>query len=94
MRTIHKYRFDVLDVVQIVMPYDSRILPAVQVLAYDELAIWAEVSTDQPMVTRTLQIVGTGNPISDVLGRYVATADTGSLVWHIYEAPDPDGSAA
>lgn len=83
MRTIYRYPLRVTDVQTITGPGLGR------VVAVDnrrgELEVWAEVDTHDVEMTRSVIIVGTGNPIPPGAGRHVGHYIDGPFVWHIYE---------
>lgn len=47
---------------------------------------FAEVDTENPMDSRRIEIIGTGNPIRrEAYRRHIDTVQLGPLVWHIFE---------
>ena len=80
---IWKWNLEVTDLQTIEMPEKARIMTAQ--FQNGELAIWAEVDPELPPTTRTIEIIGTGNPVPDAERRYIATVQESVLVWHIYE---------
>ncbi len=88
MKTIYKYNLQVTDVQQIQLPKKAKIL-CVQV-QHGEPQLWAEIDTDASQEARTVEIFGTGHPISQEIGqsrRYISTfqMENGLLVFHAYE---------
>jgi hypothetical protein len=84
MRTIFKYPVGVIDVQKIELPKGARILCVQE--QNGTLCLWAEVETPSKTTTRTIEVIGTGNPISMVDNRiYIGTAQIDGLVWHVYE---------
>lgn len=71
------------------MPVGSR--PISVALQGDKLCLWAIVDTDEPKVTRTVLIAGTGHPISSEMSadRFVGTfmVNGGALVFHVFVLP-------
>ena len=68
------------------MPY--RTVPlCVQVQRHcwtENICLWAEVDTDQPMMNFPVAIVGTGHGRNPNVSIYVGTVQQEDLVWHIY----------
>lgn len=88
MKTIYKYNLEVTDVQQVQLPKEAKIL-CVQT-QHGEPHLWAEVDTDKTPEARTIEIFGTGHPISQEMGqnrRYISTFQLqgGLLVFHAYE---------
>lgn len=50
-----------------------------------QLVVWMAVDPTMPTVYREFSIVGTGHDIPDGVQTYVATAQRGSLVWHLFD---------
>lgn len=87
MQTIWKYRIDIADAQDILMPLGSKIL-CVQEQPGVGLCLWAIVDPDkQRKVTRHLRMYGTGHPHARIDGTYIGTAQEmgGQLVWHVFE---------
>lgn len=77
----------------------SVIMPQGKVLAFQEqagqLQIWALVDTESRKSERVFRTVGTGQPFEmevregygygDGGQQYIATAQSGPLVWHLFE---------
>lgn len=55
----------------------------------DVICLWAMVDPEQAMTTRTIVIIGTGNPICDMALDYVGTVMQGPYVWHVFEDKEP-----
>ena len=91
MEVIWKYGLPIVDRQTLTMPVSAEIL-SVQEQA-GGLQLWAVVVPEEKRrEQRVIEIVGTGNPMPDViaegLSRYhLATVQTagGSLVWHVFE---------
>lgn len=88
--TIWKYEVPIEGEVTLLMPEGARIL-SIQDTYPDKigrpLTLWALVNPMNPPTQRTLSIFGTGHPVGDSPGVYIATVVTsgGGLVWHIFE---------
>lgn len=78
MKTVYKYRTEG----QVEMPLDAKLLHFD--IQGHVLWVWAEVDPTKPKGLRILAIVGTGCPVSEGL-KYVATAQQGAFVWHLYD---------
>lgn len=82
--TVHKYPLDVVDLQTVDMPAGATIL-TVQV-QHDTIALWARVDTARFVEQRVIFLVGTGNPLLEHAGRYIATVQLhGSLAFHAFE---------
>lgn len=82
-RTIYKYRLAVIDDQKVEMPQGARILTAQ--MQHGTLCVWAFVNPELPTQTRYIRVIGTGQPVPDESLLYIATAQDGSLAWHIFE---------
>lgn len=88
---IWKFSLNVVDRQSVTMPAGSEILTVQD--QYDGLQLWAIVANpNAERELRTIEIVGTGNPMNDVNAegfsrQYISTVQTrgGRLVWHIFE---------
>lgn len=85
MRTIFKYPFEIKDEIQISMPEGAEIL-AIQIQR-GVPCMWALVVPGEQEEARRFMIYGTGHEIYKS-GKYIATFQTGSLVWHVFERLD------
>ena len=89
MKTIWKYKLEVMDRQQITMPEAAEIIHVAAV--QDELCVWVKVDPMRPPETRTFVIVGTGHPIPDdvehrhAVGTAVFELKHGPFVWHVFE---------
>ena len=88
MNKIYKYNLRIEDQQVIQMPIGAKIL-TVQVQK-GQVQLWALVNPEIPTQARTIEIIGTGNPINDdIVGErnYIATFQLhdGSLVFHVFE---------
>ena len=84
MKTIYKY--NLTHAISIHTHKDAKILH----LAYqkDELCVWMEVDTEQPIVNRILEFAGTGWEITSRFeeAHYIGTVtDSAGFVWHWYD---------
>ncbi len=66
------------------MPRSGQIL-SVQRQGEEEINCWALVDPNEPAEDRHLRIYGTGHPVPDEPGTYLATVQDGSFVWHVFE---------
>ncbi len=87
MKTIWKFPLEIIGEQHLNLPEGAEILTAQ--MQGGTLCLWALVSPGSPKQQRTIEIFGTGHPMSDAERRYIGTAQMagGSLVWHIFEAP-------
>lgn len=82
MKTIWKFKLDIIDVQAIKMPRAAELL-TVQI-GRDGTCLWALVDTEASNAHYEIQCVGTGNPTQPQLGRYLGSTqyDYGHLVFH------------
>lgn len=87
MRTVYKYIINPDDLVSVSMPEKSMVLSAQ--MQGGRIAIWALVDTDRPLRDRKFRVIGTGNPIPELLNqlRFIDTVQLEKLglVFHIFE---------
>lgn len=86
MKTIYKYRIEIHDSIEVMMPQGAKILTVQE--QHGMATIWAIVDTDRTDVKRVLQIVGTGHDLTDrIMGDYIGTfqIDSGNLVFHVFD---------
>ena len=83
MKTIYKYELKLVQKQVISVPSNSKIL-TVQ-LQKDRIVLYAEVDTDNFLVPRVINIIGTGQTLPDLPLEYISTVQIGEFVWHIYE---------
>ncbi len=90
MMTIHKYAVPAPRFNECVIEM-TRHAKAIHVAAQgEEIMLWAEVDTEEPMVPRRFCVFGTGHRLTPAArnGRYIGTAHLSGLglVFHVYEA--------
>lgn len=83
MNAIWKFEIQVQDRQTIQMPAGAHILTAQA--QYDCICLWAEVEATNHLVNRHFEVIGTGSPVMDGFGDYVATVQLPPYVWHVYE---------
>lgn len=85
MRTIWKFTIPIDDVAEISMPAAAEIL-SIQMQGA-ALTAWAVVHEGSENATRRFYVVGTGHPlpIAAWSSRFLATVQSGALVWHIFD---------
>lgn len=83
MKTIYKYQIEIADGQLIRMPKGATIL-TVQ-LQDGKPYLWAKIETGNPNVVRSINMFGTGNPISDAPLDYIGTIQLNGFVWHVFE---------
>lgn len=98
MRTIYKYPLELVDTQDMELSHGSQILSAqFQKIDYYadgyktryDLCLWVLINENDtaPKQTRTVRIIGTGNPIEESERlRYISTAQNDGFVWHIFES--------
>lgn len=89
METIYKYNLEITDVQTISLPHYAKILTAQ--MQNGSLQLWCLINTEniEHGLMKDIQfyIVGTGNPMPEVLGlQYVSTfqAMNGNFVGHVF----------
>lgn len=85
MKTIWKYTLLVTDRQTITLP-EGAIFLDVQ-LQNGEPQIWALVDPKVLQDERVIIIHGTGHPINNDVGNYIATFQQPPFIWHVFEAP-------
>ena len=83
---ILKFELQVTDMQILAMPVGAKILD-VQ-MQNGNLQLWALCDNSKPLIEkRKIAIYGTGNPMPDNCGEYIATFQMagGSLVFHVFE---------
>lgn len=88
MKTVYKYQLpfapNEYGTTTIVVPKGFIILHADN--QYDQLCIWVEVdTTTQETENLTIEVVGTGKPLSPNPKLYIGTVFVQEYVWHVYE---------
>jgi hypothetical protein len=82
---IWKWELDVTDIQYVAISEGAKLLD-VQVQK-GQCCIWALCDENAPLVPRKIAIYGTGNPIPDDPGNYIATFQLhdGAMVFHAFE---------
>ncbi len=82
---IWKWELGVTDRQVLMMPIDAKVL-TVQ-MQHGVPQLWALVDEADPKEPRQFATYGTGNPMPDDPGTYIATyqVHSGSLVFHVFE---------
>lgn len=82
---IWKWTLAITDRQTVEMPAGSRLLTVQMQGGHPQL--WALCEETNFLIPRQIAIYGTGNPIPDKPGQYVATFQShgGALVWHVFE---------
>lgn len=81
--TIWKYAISMTETQVIQMPAGAQILHVGQ--QQRNLCLWAMVDPQFPCEDRTIEIVGTGNPMASRRRKYLGTAWIDPFVWHVFE---------
>ncbi len=84
-RKIYKYPLEMVDTQIVAMPEGAQII-SVQMQG-DTLCLWAivDIEPELPVTNRQIEIIGTGNLFMQTNRLYIATAQCGPLVWHVFE---------
>ena len=82
---IWKWPLTIADRQTIEMPSGAKLL-TVQMQG-ERPQLWALCKEANPLIARKIAIYGTGNPMPDEPGQYIATFQShgGALVWHVFE---------
>lgn len=84
--TIYKYPIKITDTQKVKLPINAEILTAQ--MQGDTLCLCAKVHEgNTSMEERTIEVFGTGHPMSDDARRYIGTTQMhgGALIWHVFE---------
>ena len=86
--TIWKYQLKITDQNVLVIPKGAKLLSVV--VQRHVLCLWAIVEPDREKEKRVIEILGTGNHVSerDVGRRFIGTVVMGSFDWHVFERLD------
>lgn len=82
VKRIFKYPLEITDRQTINMPGEAQLLTVK--MQGGVPCLWAIVETEKPSRPHTIQIFGTGHDATDA-GAYIATFQTGPLVFHVFE---------
>jgi len=82
---IWKYELAITDIQQLEIPHKGTILSVAN--QNGKLCLWALVNPNLVSYIRTIEIIGTGNPIdkSPVERKFIGTAVINPFVWHVFE---------
>lgn len=84
---IWKYTLAITDVQKLSVPPGAKFLDVQMQEGVPQL--WALVDEkNYDAVTRTIAIYGTGHPMPNLPGEYIATFQMGELVFHVFELKD------
>lgn len=83
MKSIWKWNLLVTDLQVLRVPVGTKFLTVQDQEGW--LRLWGVVNQTNDLEPRTIAIYGTGNPVPDDPGVYIATAQQGQFVWHIFE---------
>ncbi len=81
-RVIYKYALT-FGTNRVSMPFNAKLL-TVQVQA-GRFQLWALVDRANRQQERLIVIYGTGHPLPDKVGDYIATVQEGPYVWHVFD---------
>lgn len=80
-RTVYKYKVE-HSLTTITLPKGAQFLHFGP--QQDGLYVWFEVDTSAEPILRAFDVIGTGMDLAPTT-TWLATAQTGPLVWHLYE---------
>lgn len=86
---IHKYPLEINDVSTVHLPAGAQVL-AVQIQS-GKPCLWALVDPEADTETRLFTTRGTGKPLSEPIGDYVATYHLEGYVGHVFETTGTEG---
>lgn len=81
--TVWKYPLELTDVQTLEVPRGARFLSAGKDPA-GQLCVWVFVELISAKITRTVRIVGTGNPTDANRHSFLASVVDGPFVWHVF----------
>jgi hypothetical protein len=84
MKSIFKYPLALMTTQRIMLPRDANIL-TVQ-LQDGTICLWAEVIPENPPVSCSIKLVGTGIAEVEPNDSYIGTVQQGPFVWHVYRS--------
>jgi hypothetical protein len=94
VKTIWKFELSVMNVQEVKMPCEAKILTVQTQTKLDEINrpyktinIWAVCQTENKIVDRKIIMYGTGRELPENPGDYIGTVqlNDGQLVLHVYE---------
>lgn len=86
MRTVHTFRVQVDDLIQLLLPRDSKVLMAeVNQSIAGHLNLWVELDTAKPSVNRQFRVYRSNVEIAKA-DIHVASFSHGVHVYHLYDA--------
>lgn len=82
---IWKYPLEITDIQIVEMPSNAQILSAQ--MQGDALCLWVLVNMTDAIERRSIEIIGTGNPMAEYPRQFISTVQMhgGALVWHVFE---------
>ena len=84
---IWKYPLEATDDQIVMMPRSAKLL-TVQMQG-NKCCLWALCNTRMPLCPRHITICGTGHPIHDDPGEYIATFQMhNGLIFHVFDQPE------
>jgi hypothetical protein len=84
MKTVWKFPIRIAADQIVLMPFGAKILH-VGLDPSSQPCLWANVTSSNVPVERSVHISGTGHPIPDGDNRHVGSFVDGSFVWHVWE---------
>ena len=84
---IWKFELQVTDAQRVIMPEGAKLLSVGD--QRGTLCLWALCDPSAGLEDRHIEIVGTGNPISQEVGigrRFIGTVLMEPFVWHVFES--------
>lgn len=85
-RRIWKYSLLIVDRQTLKLPKKAEILSVFN--QNDILVLYAMLDETQELESRTIEIVGTGNPVPVDMGidrKFIGSVQQGRFVWHVFE---------
>lgn len=86
MKTIWKFRFELVGPLQLSMPRGAQVLTVQDQGGVG--CLWAMVEPENELESRYFEVFGTGHPVyedMDVNRKYIATFQQPPFVWHVFE---------
>lgn len=83
MKTIYKHKLEITDVT--VIPWRAGAVPLFTGIdPSGDPCIWLQVETEHAVYSRSVFMVGTGNPIPPEASEHIGSFVWGRFVWHIF----------
>lgn len=83
MKTIWKFPLELKGLQNISIPEGAEILSCS--VQNSGIYMWALVDPSLPLQRREIEMIGTGNEVTEEERKYISTIKDGPRVWHVFE---------